>query len=531
MRRIALAFALVSSFVIPASAGAQVPVGAQMEGVEHVRNIPVNGSVGANFKGKYMFVTGTVGSPKTDPGLASQINYGGLWVYDISDAANPALVTHLPVPHYENEDVSIGGDRLLISGDGTLGGSNLIVIDISDPTAPAIEQVINMQLLDEGHTATCIQDCKYAWVAGGSSIAVLRLDEAAQYETPEGLPDIQQSGATSRIEAGDLAPDPGNPDPATGEPRQYREFGWGTHDVQVDDAGYAWVVGGNGTIAFDTRPGSYGEDNLLTPTVVARTGPDALNDGDFSCADSDDPTLDCEDSGNTNNDFIHHNSWRPDATEFRSRKDSQLKKGGVRPGETVLITEEDIWSRAGGVTKGGCENQGEFETWQVKQLKTTGQNQATVKQLDSFTTEFNELVEGDDLEGMDLIPTNGFCSSHYFDEQDGLVATAWYEQGTRLLDTSDPTNIKQVGFFMAPDSVVWAAYWSPTDPSIIYVMDHQRGIDVLKVGSPALRHAAKRVRAPAVPKWFRAGTKLSRKRLGVALGDKHARFGWVCRVR
>ena len=50
----------------------------------------------------------------------------------------------------------------------------------------------------------------------------------------------------------------------------HKEFGWGTHDVQVDDAGYAWIVGGNGTIGFDVREGHYGEENLLSPEVVAR---------------------------------------------------------------------------------------------------------------------------------------------------------------------------------------------------------------------------------------------------------------------
>jgi hypothetical protein len=504
LRSIVLGAVLAAALVLPVSAGAQLPVGAQMEGVEHVRNIPVNGSVGANFRGKYMFVTGTVGSPKTDPGLATQINYGGLWVYDISDAGNPQLVSHLPVPHYENEDVSIGGNRLLISGDGTFGGSNLVVVDIANAEAPKIEQIINISpgVGTPGHTATCIQECKYAWVAGSGTISVLRLDEDAEFENEGDVPDVQRAAANSRVEAGELP--------------QHREFGWSTHDVQVDEAGYAWVVGGNGTIAFDTRPGSYGEANLLNPRIVARTGPDALQDGTEK---------------DTNNDFIHHNSWRPDATEFRSRKDNQLKQKGVKDGETVLITEEDIWSRVTSVTKGGCETQGSFQTWQVKQLKTTGQDESTMKQLDSFTTEFNELVAGDDVEGMDLIPTNGFCSAHYFDEQDGLVATAWYEQGTRLLDTSDPTNIRQVGYFMAPDSVVWAAYWSPTDPSIVYVMDHQRGIDVLRVGSATLRHRAKRVTAPAVPRWLRAGTKLSRKRLATGRARQHPSFGWVCRIR
>ena len=250
-------------------------------------------------------------------------------------------------------------------------------------------------------------------------------------------------------------------------------------------------------------PAHYGPDNLLTPTVVARTGPDALADGELSCDGVNEdgtPEEGYEDDGDTLNDFIHHNSWRPDARQFKSRKANELTKKGVRPGETVLITEEDIWSRATqGTTKGGCETQGSFQTWQVKQLKATGEDQSTVKPLDSYTTEFNELIEGDDVEGMDLIPTNGFCSSHYFDEHDGLVATAWYEQGTRLLDVRDPKNIKEVGYFMAPDSVVWAAYWSRTDPSIIYVMDHQRGIDVLRVTSRATgRQEGPRPRSPEV---------------------------------
>ena len=520
MRNPALLLTLLIALALPASANAQLPVGAQMEGVEHVGNIPVNGSVGANFRGNYMFVTGTLGAPKTDPGLTTQINYGGLWVYDTSDAANPQLVTHLPVPHYENEDVSIGGNRLLISGDGTLGGSNLVVVDISNPEAPFIEQVINMQLLDEGHTATCIQDCKYAWVAGGASIAVLDLDQNAQFETPEGAPDVQIQGASSKVEAGDLF-DPAISTPESKKP--FKEFGWSTHDVQVDEAGYAWVVGGDGTIGFDTRPRHYGADNLLTPTIVARTGPDALNDDELLCR------ADCTDNGDTVNDFIHHNSWRPDARKFRSRKDGALNKPGVKPGETVLITEEDIWSRATqATTKGGCETQGSFQTWQVKQLKTTGENESTVKPLDSYTTEFNEAIEGDDVEGMDLIPTNGFCSSHYFDEQDGLVATAWYEQGTRLLDVRDPKNIKEVGYFMAPDSVVWASYWSRTDPSIMYVMDHQRGIDVLRVTSDA--QGGKEVKAQAVPNWFRLGEQ-SEARRAVASPEAHPLFGYVCRVR
>ena len=74
--------------------------------------------------------------------------------------------------------------------------------------------------------------------------------------------------------------DPADPDEA-GNPRAFHEFGWSTHDVQVDEAGIAWVVGGNGTIAFDVSPDAYpvpgkeGAAALLEPTIVARTGPNA----------------------------------------------------------------------------------------------------------------------------------------------------------------------------------------------------------------------------------------------------------------
>lgn len=462
-----------------ATAGPPVPAppGSEAAGVKHLGNIPINGSVGANFKRygdkTYMFVTGTVGSPKTDPGLLTQINYGGLWVYDVTDAENPALASHLPVPHYENEDVSIGGDRLLISGDGTLGASNLVVVDIADPQLPTIEKVINMEILGPGHTSTCIQDCKYVWAAGTGDITVISLDDFG----------LLDAGVTGTFQA--------------------PEFGWSTHDVQVDDAGIAWVVGGNGTIGFDVNPGAYGAGNLLEPRVVARSNDAALEKQ--------------TDDGSSVNDFIHHNSWRPDATRFAPRDTSD---GSVGPGEKVLITEEDIWSRETlGLTRGGCKTQGSFQVWR---MTGTTADEASLEFVSDWKTEFNNaLIKGLPTQG--VVAAEGFCSAHYFDAQRGsdLVAIAWYAQGTRILDTSDPRNIKQVGYFLAPDSTVWATYFAPTDKSVIYAMDHQRGIDVLKLtpgGSVAKR---KKVRAPFLKAWKkrRAATTLA-----------HPAFGWVCRM-
>lgn len=491
------AFALLVAVLLalPAMAQAKKPA-PESARVEHLGTLPAPAGIGANFKryddGKtYMFVTTT----------------GGVYVYDVTQGDDPQPVSALPLPHYENEDVSIGGNRLLLSGDGTLGGSLLTVVDISDPHLLKVERTINMQLIGEGHTSTCIHDCHYVWVAGDRNIAVLNLDEADQLPsgTIPGLPGVQVQAASSKVEVGDI----------TG----VKEFGWSTHDVQVDGAGYAWVVGGDGTAGFDTRPGQYPRpdlpypQNLLQPKLVARTGPAALNDGDFFGG---------EDNGDTVNDFIHHNSWRPDASRFSSRRTRDLSNPDVRPGELVLITEEDIWDRTTGSAPNGCETEGSFQTWQVKQFGSPDENTSTVQHLDSWTTEANKSPDA--LEAARA--SEGFCSSHYFSERDDIVATAWYDQGTRFLDVSDPGDIKQVAYFMAPGSTTWATYWSPTDRNVVYVVDNNRGVDVLRFERGSVKRAAARgreeVSAPIASWWKRQNLRFS------AAADP--KFGWACRL-
>src|SRR4029078_12422804 len=44
----------------------------------------------------------------------------------------------------------------------------------------------------------------------------------------------------------------------------------------------------------------------------------------------------------------------------------------------------------------------------------------------------------------------GDCSAHWFTVKGNLVALGNYEQGTRILDISDPTNPQQVGWYRVP---------------------------------------------------------------------------------
>ncbi len=48
----------------------------------------------------------------------------GLTIYDVTDPALPRLIGHLPLPHFQNEDVDVSedGSRVIISSD-TVGAS------------------------------------------------------------------------------------------------------------------------------------------------------------------------------------------------------------------------------------------------------------------------------------------------------------------------------------------------------------------------------------------------------------------------
>ena len=108
----------------------------------------------------------------------------GLTVYDVTKPELPVPVGALPLPHFENEDVDLGGDILLISNDPSEGVGVLYVIDISNPRAPVLKAAMPNGFIETGvpgifglpepqepgigHTASCIQKCRFAYLAGTS---------------------------------------------------------------------------------------------------------------------------------------------------------------------------------------------------------------------------------------------------------------------------------------------------------------------------------------------------------------------------
>ena len=80
------------------------------------------------------------------------------------------------------------------------------------------------------------------------------------------------------------------------------------------------------------------------------------------------------------------------------------------------------------------------------------------------------------------IPGVTSCSNHWFDlNQHKVVADAFYDGGVRFLDVTNPTKIRQVGWFRTSDGAAGQAQFVPGRPDLVYVSDYLRGLDVVKI--------------------------------------------------
>jgi LVIVD repeat len=268
-------------------------------GVRLVTTIPERGVISARVIGQHLYVSSLT----------------GVTVLDISNPQAPVRVGRLDMPNAQNEDVDAGSGILLVSDDPFGGRGILHVIDVHDPANPRLLStygtwapgLLNFNKPPPrrggiGHTATCIQQCRYAWLAGSSAgIEIVDLRDPAHPRRAGRFRAREVAGAI------------------------------GTHDVQVDAAGLAWVAGGRGTAAYDVT-------DPVHPRLVKRT--------------------DRRGSRGPLNNFIHHNSLR------------------LAP-DVLAITEEDFGDR--------CKRAGTLQTWRI------GAGRA-LHPLDSFGVERDPSV-------------------------------------------------------------------------------------------------------------------------------------------
>ena len=177
-------------------------------------NIPGN-AAGIVFRGAYAYVTGWL---------------TGLTVLDISQPASPSVIGLLPLPHFENEDVELCGDTLLISNDREREdfGAILFVVDIAQPTAPALTAALPLGwtgsgVRGAGHIANFVtRDCSMVWVDGGEKVEVVDLHDRSN---PKSLGHFESEASKSKnLKA--------------------------THDSTLDPDGTVWNVGGGGAAHY-----------------------------------------------------------------------------------------------------------------------------------------------------------------------------------------------------------------------------------------------------------------------------------------
>jgi hypothetical protein len=428
MRRFLVSLAAIAVVVLPgASAGAVpvIPPLATSPNVQLLANIP-GSFAGMVFKGHYAFATGWA---------------TGLTVFDISAPALPVPVGELPLPHFENEDVDLCGNTLLIANDRVESDyvGVLHVIDISNPSLPTLAASLPLGLTGEGrgpgHIANFVTaDCSLAWVDGGDDVEVVDLSTPSN---PRSLGTFKSKAATG---------------PSAENPAAFEV----THDTERDSSGMLWSVGGGGVAGYQLT------SDPLNPSLYTSSGRAGVN-------------FDFDDTNSPYNDFILHNSQRASS-------------------DVLLITEED-YIDTDQAQPGSCNGQGKFETWRI----AAGARQ--MHPIDTWTTELNGFLTGGTATDSKA-PVTVNCSSHWFDHRNGVAAVGWYEQGVRFLDVTSPANIRQIGYYLPADGSTWAAYWSPTASNIVYTADAFRGIDVLRISNTGLVAAAPTVTAPIPSSWF-----------------------------
>ena len=373
-------------------------------------------------------------------------------VWDVSDAVHPEVVGVLPQALFENEAMNCGERRtphgvrrfVLIGVDSVqaaptqpqhvnAGGRELIVIEVTDPADPHIVGRAP-EATTSTHTVTCVKftDCRYAYSAGDRKTNAFSIF------------DLRRIGKPREVDS-----DPGK---AGVQPFASPTAG---HKWNFDSAGIGTHTGWNGASMWRTDHPRHPE--LITTTGKAGRGTDPDHEGW--------------------NDFILHNSFRPNGDAFKPHSSPSFAHGNV-----LLATEEDY-------EQTDCTQAGSFQTWKVQSL--SGHDRSAIVPLDKVELSDLAAQNGTSLP----VPQYAFCSSHWFDySSSGIVAVGFYGGGTQFIDARDPRHLKSFGYAFWGGSEVWDAMWVPVydksghqtgrDSNVVYSIDLARGLDVYSVDVP-----------------------------------------------
>ncbi|MFP5310608.1 MAG: hypothetical protein ACLGIR_13640 [Actinomycetes bacterium] len=354
----------------------------------------------------------------------------GIGIYDVTDPTAITLEGRLPFQHWQNEDTSVStdGTRLVVAADGgppfpDQVSRGLFVFDVSDPADITLVGVHP----DAPHTASCADDgCTVLYASNGSI--------------------YDASGATAPIalQDGIVAARTGQARGIVKKGTFTAKLGGGTvaslHAVQRDASGLI-TTDSNPRLILDPR------EDPLAPTIVAQFSPDPR-----------DPRL-------------QHGNLRPDADAYTPR-DPQAPVGPLaddplRTGELLVTSSESNFNP-------NCNNAGSVATWDLR-----GFDQGRTPKLLEVFRPVNGLPPSENP-----VANGPGCSAHWFDYEDGLLASAFYDHGTRFLDIDPETGrIAQVGWFQPRGGIATATFWGAD--GYAFTVDNARGIDVVRLDTEA----------------------------------------------
>ncbi len=368
---------------------------------------------------------------------------GGLSIWSLKDPAHPAYISAVPYQalqqpgetmtrFWEGENLTIDAKRKIVWLTRDTNDKGLFPIDVSDPWNP---KLIGYHKVPQGHTATCLNDCTFIWSVGG-----------VQAGNGPGF-----TGKPSMVSVTDVR-DVNHPftysSAVVADVHRSGVVTGSTHSVDVDFEGIAWVSASRGVRGFYTDGKHYDPiakaDRWATPYAPISYGGGAVKGSDTA--------------------FLHNAYRFPHAL------------GSYAKGDLMLISNES--------NIGNCKTAGKFIISSLKGTRDAVDNVGTPSapaKMDRVAT-YDPSEKPGERPGYD-------CSAHWFTLKGNIMAIAFYQQGVRFVDLSDPANPKQVGHFRVPpraaspgvDAInsndAAAAYWHG---DYVYVPDYGRGIDIIK---------------------------------------------------
>jgi hypothetical protein len=169
---------------------------------------------------------------------------------------------------------------------------------------------------------------------------------------------------------------------------------------------------------------------------------------------------------------------QPKVLATGTNKDGRFTHGNTWPREGA-----DKIALVGGETnfKPQCaDTNGAFATWDASHANLDGSLSGPLDEYRAKNGSYLDSNPPGQILG---------CSVHWFEEHPtfhdgGLVALAAYENGTRFLQIGADGKITEQGYFVPLGGSTSAPHWAPGGSDVVYAVDYERGLDVLKYTGP-----------------------------------------------